>query len=673
MKRRRLDDPSDGTPPQPTESDCGITTFRSRQLTPHHPTGIFQLRWADFHVRELSEAGEPLEFTRLPTTPPPDDDEVVSFIMYKENRTTADALMQLASASGCPLSAFAVAGAKDRRACTVQRVTARGVSPPDKLLRINQKWTSNGSRVRVGHFATAERPLTLADSRGNRFVVVLREASLRSTGGGDGSSTATEEPGPASADVLRGACEEAARALTSRGFVNYFGQQRFGSSSLVPTHAVGAALLRRRLCDSLLLVLHPKAPGLKPAARAALEGFAATRDAAAALKKLPQRSGGATQRLLSGYARALDEAAAAAETAAPSTASGTASAAAMAPEEAAALFALRGLPHRQLQLYVNALQALAFNRAVTARLALGTEEGADGPIAGDLVWSDASEAAAAAAAGDAAAAAAAPDDEAVESVESAEPAQGAQPHAGGVGDGSGGSGGGHGGGSVPPPPRPRARLPPAVRVLSAAEAASGAYSLADVLLPLPGHAVTYPRNAVAAEYRRTLREFDVEAAICSGEEGEEGGEGGAAAGDSGAGGGAVDAPWYFPDFFDLPGGYRPVLAFPRELRSELVAYADDATAPLEPLDLDKIEPRAPTPATSSARAAAATAAAAAGGASGEVGGAASARWAWKLSFSLSSSVYATMLLREALHEPLEVEEHVRRAKAMRTTTTAKPK
>ena len=40
------------------------------------------------------------------------------------------------------------------------------------------------------------------------------------------------------------------------------------------------------------------------------------------------------------------------------------------------------------------------------------------------------------------------------------------------------------------------------------------------------------------------------------------------------------------------------------------------------------------------------------------------RRAWRLSFSLPPSVYATMLLRELMHEPLEAEEHTRRAKEL---------
>ena len=102
MSKRPRDEPPDAPPPV-TESAVGITAYRSAAQA-LHPTGIFQLRWADFHVRELSGPdGAPLALTALPAAAPPAAD-VISFAMYKENRTTTDALQQLATASGVPAS-----------------------------------------------------------------------------------------------------------------------------------------------------------------------------------------------------------------------------------------------------------------------------------------------------------------------------------------------------------------------------------------------------------------------------------------------------------------------------------------------------------------------------------------------------------------------------------------
>ena len=596
MKRSREDDasaPSAGI----SEASVGIAAFRSEAVEPAHPTGIFAMRWADFHVREISGTdGLPLALTDVPkdgSSVP--QSEVISFVMYKENRTTADALMQLAGASGCPFGAFAVAGSKDRRAVTVQQVTARGLRDPARLLRINEKWTSSGSRVRVGHFATASRPLDLSSARGNRFVVVLREVELIDSH----EKPEANEPGIAAPErphdeLLRAACEAMARHVSVRGFVNYFGMQRFGQSAAAPTHLVGAALLGRDFVGALQLILSPHAPGLKPGARTALQLFADDVTCAEQAKaRLPGRGCEQAHRLLHGFIQAMSAAA-------THSSSSAAASALDAPEQECAVRALKCVPRRQLLLYMNALQAFAFNRAATCRL---TRLDAEAPVAGDLIWA--------------------------EDHSSADGSDPLSEGADALADESDPSAAAATAGA----PYGRAALPPAVRALSAAEASSGRYSIRDVLLPLPGHAVEYPSHEVAEEYARALGEFGIE------KHGDESG------------------PWYFPELFDLPGCYRPLVTIPSDMSAELRSYTDH-TLPLEPLDVDLIQERQATAQPTEPPAHAAITQAATQPSDGKC-----ARWAWVLRFTLPASAYASMLLREALHEPIESDEHTRRAKA----------
>ena len=599
---------------EPREARFGITAFRSG-AQPCHPTGIFQARFADFHVRELSlEDCSPLAITALPSGAVPQA-EYIRFVMYKENRTTADALQQLASASGCPLSAFSIAGSKDKRAITVQQVHASGLRDTSKLLKCNLKWTSSGSRVRVAHFAVASRALDLSCGQGNHFAVVLRELSLQ------GDSKPSHD--------LHIACDAVVRTLETRGFINYFGLQRFGGNGPTPTHEVGAALLLRQHSSALRMILSPGGAS-KPTVRAALEVFASTMDAQRALDLLPPRGGAASvRRLLNAYRAGLAEA------------HGTAP----EPTETAALRALRAMPRRQMLLYLNALQALAFNRAASARL---ERLDADHPVVGDLVW-DRDESAHASPAGEGAGLACAvvaeiaddPTDDADVAEDDSTPA--ASLHR-------------------------RAALPPPVRYLSAEDVASGQFTMHDVLLPLPGHSVTYPQHTVAEEYARTLESCGLP---CE------------SMGSSASTGNANI--WCLPELFDLPGCYRPLIAFAADLQSDIIAY-DDHTVPLVVGDMDQLEPRT-NPNLSSSRMAKPepgplvtadmgrlepglepqVAAGAIAGANGRHGPeeehmSSPKRWAWLLRFSLPPSVYATMLLREALHEPLLVEEHTRRAK-----------
>ena len=564
------------------ERSVGIDSYASAPL-PLHPTGLFQSRWIDFHVRELAEDGAALSLTDVPqqadALAPLAHRTLCSFVMCKENRTTSDALRQVAAAAGVPLSSLAVAGAKDKRAVTVQRVTGRGIDAP-KLLRVNDKWTAAGSRVRVGHFAAAERSLGLDQARGNQFVVILRdlevaptclEAHTQATAGGAAGEAGGDEPAAICGnsegldeEALRRACSAALSRVAAGGFVNYFGLQRFGSGEGVPTHAVGALLLRGAFRRGLQAILDPTSPGLSAAERAARAHYGATADAAAALRLLPRRGGQTlTQRLLSSYAARLSAAStavadtaaaetavadtavadtaaadtaaadtaaadtAAADTAAADTAAagsmvvgaatrpsavaasaahasahhGAASAGALeasALEDAAAETTLWRLPFRERLLYVNALQSFAFNRAASYRIRM-----AGAPIEGDLVWAPSREIGApsreigapsreigAPIDGDLVWAAA-EDGGGADAVEGADDVEGLAAADGSEDDG----GAAVASVSAGPAVRARALLPPAVKVLSTAEAASGRYTLADVLLPLPGHLATFPLSA----------------------------------------------------------------------------------------------------------------------------------------------------------------------------------
>ena len=376
----------------------------------------------------------------LPSEPPElEASEYVHFVLCKENRSTAEALQELASAAGVSPRAFGFRGSKDRRAITTQRVSARGVAPA-RLLKVNAKWTSGGSRVRIGHLRAAESALSLGEAAGNKFSIVLRDVAI------DDEAHTGETPS------VEAACAAAADAVATNGFVNYFGLQRFGRDAEVPTHAVGAAMLRRDWMGALLLVLAPTAPGLSPPARAALEAFAANRDARASLRLLPARKCATPRQLLRAY---LDARRGAAEDADEAAAAA-----------AAAEAALRTLPRRQLLLYVNALQALLWNRMASARLSLLGE----GVVAGDLVWAEPAAAAAAERGG-------------CEEEEEE-----------GVADDADGPAGGGGQSAAP--------LPPPARALSAEEAASGKWSLHDVLVPLPGHAVAAAAPPVARRRAR---------------------------------------------------------------------------------------------------------------------------------------------------------------------------
>jgi len=79
--------------------------------------------------------------------------------------------------------------------------------------------------------------LFLGDSIGNRFTLVLRNLKLRDN---DDAELAKH-----------------IRLWSERGFINYFGKQRFGTST-VGTHLVGRALIAREWQEVINLILKPR-------------------------------------------------------------------------------------------------------------------------------------------------------------------------------------------------------------------------------------------------------------------------------------------------------------------------------------------------------------------------------------------------------------------------------
>ncbi|KAF3679533.1 Pseudouridine synthase family protein isoform 3 [Capsicum annuum] len=138
------------------------------------------------------------------------------FHLFKENKDTQEALNVIAKMLGIQSRSFGFAGTKDKRAVSTQRVTVFK-QQASKLAALNKRLIG----IKVGDFCHVKEGLLLGQLYGNRFTITLRGVSAESE------------------DIIKAS----AVALGKHGFINYFGLQRFGSSS-VPTHLIGAALLR---------------------------------------------------------------------------------------------------------------------------------------------------------------------------------------------------------------------------------------------------------------------------------------------------------------------------------------------------------------------------------------------------------------------------------------------
>ncbi|GFR01775.1 pseudouridylate synthase 7 homolog [Trichonephila clavata] len=193
------------------------------------------------------------------------------FVLYKENKDTMDAINAIASFLRVSPKPFSYAGSKDKRGKTSQLVSAHKISP-EKLLNINKDF----NMVRVGNLVYKNEQLKLGDLLGNRFIIILRQL--------EGDS-----------DIIK----KAIASLSTKGFINYYGMQRFGTSS-VPTHSIGRLLLCLEWEKVIELILTPK-PEDDEELHNAKKVWAETKDAKLALKNRRLKSN-IEEKLLKGLA-----------------------------------------------------------------------------------------------------------------------------------------------------------------------------------------------------------------------------------------------------------------------------------------------------------------------------------------------------------------------------------
>ena len=362
--------------------------------------------------------------------------QYLHFTLYKENKDTMEVTSFLARQLRLPPKTLQFAGTKDRRAVTVQRASALRVHAK-RLAGVNA-----GLRgAKLGGFTYHSAGLELGDLAGNEFVISLRRCSFPSI---DKESHR---------DWLQLASEPVAQAMrdfNEKGFLNYYGLQRFGSFA-ARTDSIGMEMLKgnfQSACDQLLacspavLAAAEKNPGTLVSsddiARAkAIRLFKTSGQADAALKDMPRRFTAETAliRHLSSPHRSADFQG-----------------------------ALQGVPRNLRLMYVHAYQSLVWNVVASERW----KRFGAGVVEGDLVLigKDAKQAGRAS----------------------------AHQHQGDKETGTVGLDGDSNSVGDEDDPFQRARP------LSKDEADSGKWSIFDVVLPTPGFDVVYPANAIATVY-----------------------------------------------------------------------------------------------------------------------------------------------------------------------------
>lgn len=196
----------------------------------------------------------------------------IHFTLQKTNREMHDSLSSLSRALRLLPRDLGTAGTKDKRAVTVQRVSIkRGIRTIEEIYKAS-KTVSGGNRGRGGrgggrgggNMARGERGVVLGDFTyedyglelgmltGNKFVITLRFVLFvlrRSQSLMDSyRDVVAESPSQITSSIA---------ALTSKGFINYYGMQRFGTAP-IPTHVIGLALLQCNWALAAHLILRKR-------------------------------------------------------------------------------------------------------------------------------------------------------------------------------------------------------------------------------------------------------------------------------------------------------------------------------------------------------------------------------------------------------------------------------
>ncbi|XP_054229351.1 pseudouridylate synthase PUS7L isoform X4 [Homo sapiens] len=151
-----------------------------------------------------------------------------AFTLRKENLEMFEAIGFLAIKLGVIPSDFSYAGLKDKKAITYQAMVVRKVTP-ERLKNIEKEIEKK--RMNVFNIRSVDDSLRLGQLKGNHFDIVIRNLKKQINDSAN----------------LRERIMEAIENVKKKGFVNYYGPQRFGKGRKVHTDQIGLALLKNEM------------------------------------------------------------------------------------------------------------------------------------------------------------------------------------------------------------------------------------------------------------------------------------------------------------------------------------------------------------------------------------------------------------------------------------------
>lgn len=201
---------------------------------------------------------------------------ILHFILYKENMNQQEAIGRIAKKIGKQKKLFGYAGNKDKRGITTQICSIRDI-PPHAFVEA----TSNlGNGLKISNVHLAMNPISLGELNGNKFTIVLRDFRLDDFQGQIKNDDQYHE--------LKHKVHNRINAVKESGFINYYGMQRFGTTS-VPTYYIGILILKREWRKIIDILLEPQDDEFEQLHKAKLH-YKKTHNAREASKMVPRAS-----------------------------------------------------------------------------------------------------------------------------------------------------------------------------------------------------------------------------------------------------------------------------------------------------------------------------------------------------------------------------------------------
>ena len=182
--------------------------------------------------------GSLTELTDVDNPPAGEKQRYLLAVLYKIGRDSFELVSKLAEHLRIGRDRIGLAGLKDKAGVTMQEVSIDCISAgsirADKVLSINKGL----KRAALGNLRWSPRSLHHGEHAGNHFCILVRQVEA-------------EPP----------VIDKAVRDLKRRGFINYFGHQRFGlgsSASGLSAVLVGRALVKGHYRAAVEEIMDPR-------------------------------------------------------------------------------------------------------------------------------------------------------------------------------------------------------------------------------------------------------------------------------------------------------------------------------------------------------------------------------------------------------------------------------